>query len=298
MSRNAELAIVFADVVGSTKLYELMGDSKARETVAQCIDVMTAATTKNDGKVIKTMGDEVMATFEQVDNAAGAACQMQMLIRDQVDIGDVPVAIRVGFHFGPVMLEGDDVFGGAVHIANRMTSQAKAEQIITSEATVQHMSEDWQQSTRQIDVTKVRGAAEPIPLFEVLWQQEDNTRMLPSIQWPDAALPRNQRLLLRYRGQEIICNEARPNVTIGRSEDSDLMIKDTLISRLHARIEFRRGKFMLVDQSTNGTCVLQNTGEELFVRRDSLQIKGQGAIGLGRVPQADSPQAIYFTYEE
>ncbi|MEL7447700.1 MAG: adenylate/guanylate cyclase domain-containing protein [Pseudomonadota bacterium] len=298
MSKNAELAIVFADVVGSTKLYELMGDTKARETVAQCIDVMTAATEKNDGHVIKTMGDEVMATFESVDNAAGAACQMQMLIRDQVDIGDVPVAIRVGFHFGPVMLEGDDVFGGAVHIANRMTSQAKAEQIITSEATVQHMSEDWQNSTRQIDVTKVRGTSEPIPLFEVLWQQEDNTRMLPSIQWPDAALPRNQRLLLRYRGQEIVCNEARPNITIGRSEDSDLMIKDTLISRLHARIEFRRGKFMLVDQSTNGTCVLQNTGEELFVRRDSLQIKGQGAIGLGRVPQADSPQAIYFTYEE
>lgn len=298
MSKNAELAIVFADVVGSTKLYELMGDTKARETVAQCIDVMAAATEKNRGTVIKTMGDEVMSTFESVDAAVSAACQMQKLIRDQVDVGDVPVAIRVGLHYGPVMLEGDDVFGGAVHIANRMTSQAKAEQIVTSAATVDHMSDDWQSSTRQIDVAKVRGTSEQMALFEVLWQQEDNTRMLPSIKWPDKAVPKNQRLLLRYRGQEIVCNEARPNITIGRSEDSDLMIKDTLISRLHARIEFRRGKFMLVDQSTNGTCVLQNTGEELFVRRDSLQIKGQGAIGLGRVPQADSPQAIYFTYEE
>ncbi len=298
MSKNAELAIVFADVVGSTKLYELMGDTKARETVAQCIDVMAAATEKNHGTVIKTMGDEVMATFESVDFAVSAACQMQMLISDQVDIGDVPVSIRIGLHYGPVMLEAGDVFGGAVHIANRMTSQAKAEQIITSAATVEHMSADWKAATRQIDVAKVRGASEQIALFEVLWQKEDNTRMLPNIPWADNAAPKSQRLLLRYRGQEIVCNEARPNISIGRSEDSDLMIKDTLISRLHARIEFRRGKFMLVDQSTNGTCVLQNTGEELFVRRDSLQIKGKGAIGLGRVPQADSPQAIYFSYEE
>jgi hypothetical protein len=55
---------------------------------------------------------------------------------------------------------------------------------------------------------------------------------------------------------------------------------------------------MLVDQSTNGTCIVQSTGEEKFVRRDSMQITGQGSIGLGRVPQVDSPQAIHFSYED
>ncbi len=298
MAEQPELAILFADVVGSTKLYELMGDLKARETVARCIDAMTLATEKFDGRVIKTMGDEVMSTFDRPDDAVDAAAKMQQMISEDVNADDVPVAIRVGFHFGPVMEEGDDIFGGAVHIANRMSRQAKAAQIVTSGNTVEMLSPEWQASTRQIDLASLKGTSDEIPLYEVLWQQGENTRMLPTIDWAEATGVRTQRLRLRYRGQEIVVGESKPDVSIGRSEESDLVVKDTLISRLHARIEFRRGKFILIDESTNGTCVLQANGEEHFVRRDSLQLRGEGAIGLGRVPQADSPQAIHFIYEE
>ncbi|MBT8130870.1 MAG: adenylate/guanylate cyclase domain-containing protein [Gammaproteobacteria bacterium] len=298
MVDQAELAILFADVVGSTKLYELMGDVKARETVARCLDAMTRATERHNGTVIKTMGDEVMATFTCVDDAVEASAQMQKFISEEVDADDIPVAIRVGFHFGPVMEESGDIFGGAVHIANRMSNQAKAAQIVTSGSCVALMSPEWQAATRQIDLAPLRGTSDEIALYEVLWEQGENTRMLPTIDWAEATGVRTQRLRLRYRGQEIVVGEQRPNVSIGRSEDSDLIVKDTLISRLHARIEFTRGKFILVDESTNGTCVLLSTGEEHFVRRDSVPIKGEGAIGLGRVPQADSPQAIHFIYEE
>ena len=298
MVDNTELAILFADVVGSTKLYELMGDYKARSTVQRCIDLMTRATDANSGQVIKTMGDEIMATFPNVDCAVEAAAQMQRLISEDLDVDDVPVAIRVGFHFGPVMLEDGDVFGGAVHTANRMTSQAKAAQIITTGMAVSRMDPEWQSWTRQIDLATVKGKKDEIALFEVLWQREDNTRMLPTIKWSQGEDTREKRLVLRYRGKEIVVDHSRPYVSIGRAGDSDLVVKDTLISRLHASIEFVRGKFILYDQSTNGTCVLQSDGQEQFVRRDSLQIVGEGAIGLGRVPQADSPQAIQFSYEE
>ncbi|MFK7887075.1 MAG: adenylate/guanylate cyclase domain-containing protein [Gammaproteobacteria bacterium] len=298
MPSNAELAILFADVVGSTKLYELMGDQKARSTVQRCITLMTRATDRHHGTVIKTMGDEIMATFEEVDHAVEAAATMQRYISEDIDVDDVPVAIRVGFHFGPVMLEDDDVFGGAVHTANRMTSQAKAAQIITTAVAVSRMSADWQSWTRQIDLATVKGKKDEIALFEVLWQREDNTRMLPTINWAEATGARQQKLILRYRGEELVVDQARPYVSIGRAVDSDLVVKDTLISRLHASIEFVRGKFMLVDQSTNGTCIVQSSGEEQFVRRDSLQILGEGSIGLGRVPQADSPQSIQFSYED
>lgn len=298
MPTNTELAILFADVVGSTKLYELMGDQKARSTVQRCIDLMARATEANKGKVIKTMGDEIMATFERVDDAVDAAAAMQQYISDDLDVEDVPVAIRVGFHFGPVMLEDGDVFGGAVHTANRMTNQAKAAQIITTAVAVSHMSAEWQSWTRQIDLATVKGKRDEIALFEVLWQREDNTRMLPTINWAEATGPNNQKLVLRYRDEELVVDQSRPYVSIGRAVDSDLVVKDTLISRLHASIEYVRGKFMLVDQSTNGTCIVQSTGEEQFVRRDSLQILGEGSIGLGRVPQADSPQSIHFSYKD
>src|SRR5215469_10715084 len=136
MGKDIELAILFADVVGSTRLYEQMGDLRARDMVAICIDVMRSATEQRQGTVIKTMGDEVMATFPSADEALNAAAQMQQQISThaQLKVDGQPVAIRIGCHFGPVVLESRDVFGSTVHTANRMTSQAKAGQIITTAA--------------------------------------------------------------------------------------------------------------------------------------------------------------------
>src|SRR5258707_14350745 len=138
MGKDIELAILFADVVGSTRLYEQMGDLRARDMVAICIDCMRSATDQHQGTVIKTMGDEVMSTFPSADEALNAASQMQQQIsaHPQLKVDGQAVAIRVGCHFGPVVLENRDVFGATVHTANRMASQAKAGQIITTAATV------------------------------------------------------------------------------------------------------------------------------------------------------------------
>ncbi len=93
-------------------------------------------------------------------------------------------------------------------------------------------------------------------------------------------------------------DETRPQIIIGRADENDLVIRGNLISRIHARIELSRHQFLLIDQSTNGTFVQSNGGEESFVRRDSMELKGAGMIGLGRVPEADSPQTIRFACEE
>ena len=131
MNKDIELAILFADVVGSTQLYETLGDTQAREMVGICIDIMRTATEAHAGTVIKTMGDEVMATFATADEAINAASDMQRAITTHpaLQSGNTHVAIRIGCHYGPVVLEQRDVFGAAVHTANRMTSQAKAGQI-------------------------------------------------------------------------------------------------------------------------------------------------------------------------
>src|SRR5256885_13224190 len=128
MGKDIELAILFADVVGSTRLYDTMGDLRARDMVAICIDVMRSATEQRQGTVIKTMGDEVMATFASADAALHAAAQMQQQISThaQLKVDGQPVAIRIGCHYGPVMLENRDVFGAAVHTANRMTRDRKS----------------------------------------------------------------------------------------------------------------------------------------------------------------------------
>jgi len=299
MGKDIELAILFADVVGSTRLYDIMGDIRARDMVAICIEVMRSATEQRQGTVIKTMGDEVMATFPSADAALNAAAQMQQQISThaQLKVEGQPVAIRIGCHFGPVMLENRDVFGAAVHTANRMTSQAKAGQIVTTAATVDKLSPEWRASCRQIDIATLKGQGSEVVLYEVLWQTEDVTSMVPGIAG-DSRPARSMRLRLRCDDRELLVDERHSSITIGRAEDNDVVVKGNLISRLHARIEISRNKFVLIDQSTNGTFVQSADGEESFVRRDSLQIRGRGMIGLGRLPEQGSPQTIRFACEE
>src|ERR1700721_580643 len=293
MGKEIEVAIVFADVVGSPKLYELLGDLRARDMVGICIDVMRLATEQNHGTVIKTMGDEVMATFPTPHDALHAPPQMK--------VGGQAVAIPIGCNFGPVVQENRDIFGSAVHTANRMTSQAKAGQIMTTATMVERLSSDWRASVRQIDIATLKGRSSEVALFEVLWQTEDITSMVPAIAITSRERERGSKILrlrLRYQGQEVVVDEGRANITIGRAEENDLVAKGNLISRLHARVEMNRNKFMLIDQSTNGTFVLGKDGEEAFVRRDSMQLRGEGLIGLGKAPDSNSSQVIRYACEE
>jgi class 3 adenylate cyclase len=302
MGKDIELAILFADVVGSTRIYEVMGDLRARDMVLTCVEIMRSATEQNHGTVIKTIGDEIMATFPTANDALNAASRMQhdICIHSELKVEGQPIAIRIGGHFGPVVLENRDIFGAAVHTANRMTSQAKAGQIMVTSAIVERLAPEWKSAVRQIDVATLKGKTSEDELYEVLWQKEDATSMLPAIALGNIGkeVRRAQRLRLRFQGQELVVDDRHTNVTIGRAEENDVVIKGNLISRLHARIEFSRNKFQLIDQSTNGTFVTTREGEEAFVRRDSMQLKGEGLIGFGRVPESGASLTVRYLCEE
>jgi class 3 adenylate cyclase len=300
VSNETEVAVLFADVVGSTRLYEVLGDHQARDMILRCVEIMRDATERNRGSVIKTIGDEILAIFPTADDAVNAAGEMQH------DIGTHPsllvngqhVAIRIGCHYGPVVLENRDIFGASVHTANRMTSQAKAGQIILTSDTVSRLCPEWRAMTRQIDVAPVRGRSEEIELFEVLWQQEDATSMLPSIEIDARTAHRPKRVRLRYMDREYVLGDGKESLTFGRAEDNDIVVKGNLISRVHARIEMGRSKVVLVDQSTNGSFVVTQEGKESFVRRDSVTLQGKGLIGLGRLPEFTSQDAIRYALED
>jgi adenylate cyclase len=300
MGTDVELAVLFSDVVGSTRIYEALGDQRAREVIAVCLDLMQGATEAHKGTVIKTIGDEVMATFPTADDAMNAAAQIQRSITTHpaLQIEGQSVSVRIGCHFGPVVLERHDVFGATVNTANRMTSQAKSGQIVTTAATVALLSPDWRASVRQIDLATLSVQGAEVMLYEALWQSDDITSMLPSIRMGSNYDRKALRLRLVLADRELVLDETRPQIAIGRADENDVIIRGNLISRIHARIELSRSKFLLIDQSTNGTFVTSLNGEEAFVRRDSMQLKGAGMIGLGKVPEPDSPQTIRFICEE
>ena len=300
MGKDRNLVILFADVVGSTRLFEELGDEAARDIIAICLGVMRSATEQHGGKVIKTMGDEVMATFDDCDGAMDAAVQMQTEITAHpgLTVDRQQVAIRIGAHVGPVVVEERDVYGAAVHTANRMTSQAKAQQIIITEAIYARLAPEWQQASRRVDVAVPRGQHGEIAVYEVLWQGEDVTSMLPAI----ATITEQYRpfhIKLRYGDKEIILDDRqRPSLSMGRGQENDLVVKGNLVSRLHARVEAGKNRFMLVDESTNGSFVHTSQGEESFVRRDSIPLKGSGVIGLGRLPEPESFHTIEYICDD
>jgi hypothetical protein len=286
-------------VVGSTRLFEELGDEAARGIVAVCVGIMRKATGQHGGAVIKTMGDEIMATFPDCDGALDAAVQMQTETHAHpaLELNGQQVTIRIGAHYGSVMVETHDVFGAAVHTANRMTSQAKAGQIIVTDAVQRRLAPEWSAMVRQLDVSVPRGQQGEIIVYEVLWRGEDVTSMLPAIM-TITEQHRPFHLRLRYGGKEIMLDDRqRPSVTIGRGDENDLVVRGNLVSRLHARVEAGKNHFVLVDESTNGSFVRTTTGEEAFVRRDSLQLRGSGVIGLGRTPEDDSYHTIEYFCE-
>lgn len=277
-SQPTSVCVLFADVSGSTRLYEKLGDAEALRAVERCLNRMRRVVDGHGGKLIKTIGDEVMTTFPNADAGIQAACEMQHRVTDLPPVSGVKLAIRVGFHFGPAIEENDDVFGDTVNTAARMASLAKAGQIITTAETLAAVTLSMGPEVREIDALTVKGKAEDVRVFEVLWQEgADLTMKASSI----VASYSMARLLVRYRDTELTVDGAHGPLTLGRDMSNEVVIKDQRASRNHARIERRRDKFVLVDQSTNGT-FLRIAGEnEVVLKREEIILRGQGTIGFG-----------------
>lgn len=285
---------MFADIAGSTKLYDTLGDQLARTKVAATIETMSEITRQNKGTVIKTIGDEVMCTFPTAEDAGTAAWEMQEKFEEEAESNTdgSPVSVRIGMHFGPAILEGGDVFGDAVNIAARMAAQAKAKQIITTQDTLDKLPPAMRASTRFVDHAPIKGKKEEIDIFEIIWQEEDVTRMATGMvinkPTPEA------KLTLTYNGQTIELSKLRPGLVMGRSQNCDLTINEKLASRQHVRIELRRDKFFIVDQSTNGTHVIIGDNPEEFLRREEIPLSGSGRISLGRGFSENPNEVVEF----
>jgi adenylate cyclase len=288
---KTHLAILFADICGSTRLYETLGDTVARQYVAECLQLLMEVTGQYGGNVIKTIGDEVMVTFPDADSGGRAASAMQEAVTARVVMEIVPLTIRIGFHYGPVLADGGDVYGDAVNVAARIAGLAKRNQILTSKQAVQAMAPALHAKTRMIDQAPVRGKQDSIDIYEVIWREDGLTELEIGV-FPRPAT--ETRLALSYLDTEIEVGPERLSAVLGRGQDNDIVVADEFASRQHARVDSRRGKFVLTDQSTNGTFVLTHEGKHVCLHREELILQETGIISLGRVVDSQAPTVIRF----
>lgn len=287
------LSILFADVSGSTKLYETLGNTRAQALISGTLDVLSLAATRNEGSIVKNIGDELMCTFPTPRQAAEGATDMQRSLRLAIARKTIPhetLSIRSGFHHGPVIPRDGDVFGDAVNVAARVVAQAKKGQILTTKQTVDMLPEEMKLNVRFIDRAAVKGKKEELELFELIWETEN----LTVVQNIFANLPNQARLTALFGETTIELSHDRPMLQMGRGIENDFVIPEPLASRTHARIEFRRERFVLIDQSINGTFVHMEGEKEVALRRDEIVLKGAGLISLGKSTTLQQELCVHF----
>lgn len=290
--QKTSMAVLFADVSDSTRLYESLGDTAAFGGVRGVLGLLRDVSGAFGGRVVKTIGDGLMCVFPDADSAASAAAEMQRSIaqRPPLERGK-KLAIRVGFHLGPVIQDGDDVFGDCVNVAARMAALALAGQAITTAGTVAALSVHLRETTRPIDALPVKGKSESVEVHELLWQSSSERTVIPG-RTPAAAAPRGGALALRltHRGKQVSVTSA---ATFGRDADNTFVITDPMASRRHARIERRADHFVLVDQSSNGTYVTMG-GPEVRLRREEVILHSSGRIAFGHGTGDANAETVEF----
>ena len=288
--------ILFADICGSTHLFEQYGDVQARLIETQVLDALTDETNAHGGVVIKTIGDELMCRFPGAEQAVRAACDMHRAIKEDPALAKLNIAIKIGLHHGPVLVEKGDVFGDAVNVAARMVSLSKADQIITTAETVSFLHAELQQTTRNLGQSRVRGKQDEMAIAEVIWNDTTSlTQMAGASANEELRNLLTARLMLEYRGRSIELTPSAKAYKIGRWDKNDLVVDRELVSRTHAAIEFRQGKFILIDQSTNGSYLLLDNGSRFFIRREEFNLHDRGIICLGQMVKDDNPDVIRYS---
>lgn len=292
MDTPRDMAVLFADIAGSTKLYDTLGDTQAKKMVDECILLMGDIARRYGGRVVKTIGDEVMCVLPDPDSGCLAATDMQIKIMDLPAVSNVKRAIRAGFHAGPVIEENNDVFGDTVNLAARMAGIAKAMQIITTRATVDRLSPLLRKSSRPIAALSVKGKGDDIEVCEIIWQSDDELTTMGSSTTTAVNLA---VLRLQYGAVEMLLDKPNASIVLGRDATCNIAVADRMASRHHARIERRRDKFYLVDQSTNGTYVVFTGEPEIILRREEVMLRGAGRIAFGRSVGQTLEETVAFS---
>jgi class 3 adenylate cyclase len=291
--RDTVRTVVFAQIVGTQPLYESLGDIRALSVITRALVAMEQQVYEHRGDVIKTVGQEVLCLFKDSSTATTAAIAMQQRMEYFATEAGVNLTLSVGFHTGPVILEHADVFGDAVNVAARLVKLASAGQIITDAETLASVRGALRRRARAIDRRRVRGRSAEVEIVEIGWQRKSGD---PYTTEQGLIVDRSNGVImvLHYQDRDIAVDGSQASFTIGRDEASDLPVASTKASRQHARIEWRRDKFVLFDHSTNGTYVTLEGEPEVLVKHESFLLYGRGLLSIGEAAHTDGCGVIRF----
>ena len=284
--------VVFADLVGSTSMFERLGDETASRFLTQLVAALSQIFQQHSGRVVKLLGDGLFVVFPREGEALAACISIQKrLLENPIRPGGngAPVQMQMGIESGEVVEIDGDCFGDTVNSAARLADLAGAAQILTTQSVWAALGPLQRASLRSLGPMHLRGKAEASHVYRVDWQggrDEDATMMGRSV-IPDKAL----LVLKLVAGEQAVELQAKSaKISLGRGLDSALTLNDPRVSRMHATLECRGGQFVLSDASSYGTWVyFGNQSEAVVLRRTECYLVGSGQISAGCERKDGSP---------
>lgn len=192
------ITIIFTDIKGSTKHWDEHGDIRGRLMVDRHNRLIFPVIKTFRGKVIKTIGDGVMASFRKPENALRAAIAIQQVLENEREKDNAfQLKVRIGIHTGKAIIEPNDIYGDAVNMAARVESQSKAGEILTSRSTALQLNKkDFKISKKGTFTPK--GKKKPMAIYSCDWQSLprliDNIRLKEYV----PVIPRQKALVFAY----------------------------------------------------------------------------------------------------
>lgn len=290
---SVQRTVVFADIAGSTALFETLGNARAAALVTALTQTLSEGISAQGGRVVKMLGDGVLALFGDADSAVDAMvrCMRQHHERMQSQALALRQQVCVGLATGDVIEVDGDCYGDAVNLAARLCARAGHDEIWTEIATIGGVLPQPGVALIRLGHVQIRGRSEPLLAYRVQWRQEQAQEPLTVPGLPSdwgVLQDAPARIALRWGPANWEFGAHDGPLVIGRSSAVPLCIQDPRVSRQHARLQWSQRAFELTDLSSFGTWVrFSGSAAPVALRRDSCLLHGSGEIALG-VPFTDA----------
>ena len=299
MPQIRDRTVLFADLRGSTALYEAIGNAAATQVVTDQVAALGAAVVRAGGQVVKTLGDGLMAVFETPAEALRAADDMHDPVRAPgpsalPDTRPAALHLQVAIAHGEVVELAGDCFGDAVNVAARLLDHAGDNETLITADVQSALDARERARFRSLDRVPLRGRSEPVHvhLLEARRHVDDTG---PTAFGGLAPVGTPQGVRLTWLDLDRYFDATRLPVVLGRGTDAGYCVADSRVSRLHARIDRHGGGFQLTDLSYNGTFVrFANEPEMLSLRRGTCTLHGSGVIALGTASLDPLSPCVHF----
>jgi class 3 adenylate cyclase len=305
MTQLVERTVLFADLRGSTSMYETLGNADATAVVTQSVALLAHIVGSHEGRVIKTLGDGLMAMFTTPGPAIEAADEMHESMerigpptnaRPAARARTIPLKLQIGLACGEVVEMAGDVFGDAVNVAARLLDHAGDNETLVTAKVLAGLPTLEQARFRSLDRMQLRGRVEPVHvhLLEAVRRFGD-TAVTAFGEFPPAEPAEPEAIRLVWMDRNHVYAGTSMPVVLGRSPQATYIIDDTRVSRSHARIDWHGGTFQITDLSYNGTYVrFDNDPKIVGLRRGACTLHGSGTIGLGTQPTDALSPSVRF----